>query len=84
MNVFASAHSQGIAKGFGMGMAVVLLAYAGLYGWSYTAGPEVRKEIEGKLVSRTVMIDRVLPINPDGSESKTGTPPPVWLLRNGA
>ena len=64
MNVLASAHSQGIAKGFGMGMAVVLLAYAGLYGWTHTAGPEVRKEIEGKLVSRTVMIDRVLPINP--------------------
>jgi hypothetical protein len=64
MNMFASAQRPGMAKGFGLGMVAVLLAYAGLYGWVSANGPGARAEREGKLVSRTVSIERVLPINP--------------------
>lgn len=64
MNPEAAIQSRGIAKGFGLGMAAVLLAYAVLYGWASMRGPEVRAEREGKLASRTIVIDRVLPINP--------------------
>ena len=61
-----------------MGMAVVLLAYTALYGWASMAGPDVRKEIEGRLVSRTVTIDRVLPINPPIQQQMTvADEPPV-------
>lgn len=64
MNILASEHSQGIAKGFGIGLAVVVLAYAGFYGWVDINGPEVRKQRDSKLVSSTVVLDRVMPINP--------------------
>lgn len=64
MMVLATPQSQGIAKGFGIGMALVLLAYAGLYGWAGVNGPEAREQRDGKLVARTVTIERVLPINP--------------------
>jgi polysaccharide deacetylase 2 family uncharacterized protein YibQ len=62
MNLLASEQNQGIAKGLGVGMVAVLMAYGLFYGWISMNGPAALKEREGKLVSSTVIINRVLPM----------------------
>ena len=64
MSILTSDQNRGIAKGFGLGMGAVLLAYAGLFSWASIHGPEAVKAHEDKLVSRTVVMERVLPISP--------------------
>lgn len=49
-------------KAFAAGMVVVLLAYAGLAVWITQAGPGVRALREASLPSRTVLIERALPL----------------------
>ncbi len=64
MSILTSDQNRGIAKGFGLGLGAVLLAYAGLFSWASIHGPDVVKAHEDKLVSRTVVMERVLPITP--------------------
>lgn len=59
-----SDQNRGIAKGFGLGMGAVLLIYAGLFSWAAINGSDAVTAREDKLVSRTVVMERVLPISP--------------------
>ena len=58
MTAQAAIQNRDIAKGFGAGLVLVLLAYGGLYGWISMHGPAVRAEREGQLASRTIVIER--------------------------
>ncbi|QQG35447.1 MAG: divergent polysaccharide deacetylase family protein [Micavibrio aeruginosavorus] len=50
------------AKAFAAGILVVLGAYAGLFTWVTQAGPEVRARRAAEIPSRTVLIERALPL----------------------
>lgn len=58
-----SVQNQNIRKGFGLGLAAVMLGYAGLAAWAQISGPTTLQEREERLVSSTVIIERVLPMN---------------------
>lgn len=79
MAFLSSDQNRGIAKGFGLGMGTVLLAYAGLFSWAALYGPDMVKIREDKLVSSTVVMERVLPISPtlkaDIAENKPAADP---------
>lgn len=72
-----SDQNRGIAKGFGLGMGIVLLAYAGLFSWAALHGPAVVKQREDRLVSSTVVMERVLPISPALRADPTAKPQPA-------
>ncbi len=74
MSILTSDQNRGIAKGFGLGMGAVLLAYAGLFAWASINGPDAVKAHEDKLVSRTVVMERVLPISPALKADATSEP----------
>lgn len=62
--------SQETKKGYALknlvlGSAAVLLAYAGLMGWAQISGPVAVSARQERLVSSTVIIERVLPLNKD-------------------
>lgn len=63
MKLLASEQKRGVVKGFGLGLAAVTLIYAGLFGWAALNGVQVVNAREKKLVSSTVIIDRVLPMS---------------------
>ncbi len=62
--------SRDTKKSFGpknlwAGVAAVLLGYGGLFAWAQLSGPAALLDREERLVSATVIIDRVLPMNPE-------------------
>lgn len=59
-----------------MGMIALLLLYGGLFAWVAMNGPAAREHREGQLVSRTVMIERVLPMDPTLLAPVQGPPAP--------
>ncbi len=72
-----SPQGRGIAKGFGVGMIALLLVYGGLFSWVTMNGPTAREHREGQMVSRTVMIERVLPMDPALLAPVQGPPAPT-------
>lgn len=50
------------SKAFAAGMVVVLVAYAGLFVWVTLTGPDVRARREAAMPSRTILIERALPL----------------------
>lgn len=64
MSMAASTHAtpRFSIKGFAAGSAVVLAIYAGLIIWIMQAGPDVRARREAAIPSRTVLIERALPL----------------------
>ncbi len=71
--------NQGFVKGLGLGMGAVLFIYAGLFLWATLKGPDAVKAREDKLISSTVVMERVLPISPSLKPGTkiTETEPPV-------
>lgn len=72
----SSPQGRGIAKGFGVGMIALLLLYGGLFAWTTMNGPTARENREEQMVSRTVMIERVLPMDPALLTPVQGPPAP--------
>lgn len=77
MKAGVTEQQQGIAKGFGVGMVVVLLAYGLFYGWVDVSGPDALKERESRMISGTAVIDRVQPMTPPPAQVAEQTAQPV-------